>query len=289
LSSGIKKIVIIPDDHLHYLPFESLGGLPGNDRARKAGPHFLVEDLEISYAPSISWWLDTTDYSSSHGRLDRLLAVGYSNEDLVRHRNADLYLPVPSLKFVRQEINAISTLFKEGKAVTLLDEKAGEKELKSANLASFDVIHFATHGILDNELWWRSYLLLKGNPALKEDGFLSPLEILDLKLHAELVVLSACQTARGKLYEGEGILGISQAFLLAGAKSIIASLWNVNDECSVQMFKSFYRNMKSGKSIAGALRLAKLAMINSRFRHPFYWAAFVLVENGDNYKNHLHN
>jgi CHAT domain-containing protein len=289
LSRGIEKIVIIPDDHLHYLPFECLSGLADRSRERKTGPHFLVENLEISYAPSISWWLATTDYAFSYGGLNRLLAIGYSNEHPARSLNADVYFRLPSLRFVRQEIKAISSLFKDAKPVALLDEEAGEEELYSEDLADFDIIHFATHGIFDNERWWRSFLILEQNPGLEDDGFLSPLEILDLEFNAKLVVLSACQTAKGKLYEGEGILGISQAFLLAGAKSIIASLWNVNDESSVQIFKSFYRTLIRGESIAQALRLAKLEMINSRFRHPFYWAGFILMENGDNYKNHGQN
>jgi CHAT domain-containing protein len=280
LGPGMERLVIILDDHLHYLPFESLAGVPGQGRAGGAGARFLVEDLEISYAPSISWWLRRREHSSSYRELQRLLIIGYSNEDAAQPLASGSYLPLPALRFVRREVDVISGLFKQAEPAVLLDQMAGEAELQALDLAGFDVIHFATHGVLDNEYWWRSYLLLEGSPALRLDGFLSPLEILDWGLNARLVVLSACQTAKGRLYEGEGILGISQAFLLAGAESVIASLWNVNDESSVRIFRCFYRHLKGGEPISRALRLAKLDLIDSRLNHPFYWAGFILMGNG---------
>ena len=109
--------------------------------------------------------------------------------------------------------------------------------------------------------------------------FLQVLELYNLRLKADLVVLSACQTGKGKLERGEGVLGLPRIFFCAGARSVLLTLWRINDESAAKFMNLFYRYLSEGNDKAQALRLAKLEMINTKFSHPFYWAAFVL--NGD--------
>jgi CHAT domain-containing protein len=113
----------------------------------------------------------------------------------------------------------------------------------------------------------------------EEDGFLEVSEISRLDLDCDLVVLSACQTGRGQLLSGEGIVGLSRAFLYAGARSVVVSLWNVSDISTGQLMKNFYQNLTAGQSNAAALRRAKLQMLSSgkEARHPYYWSSFVMV------------
>jgi CHAT domain-containing protein len=106
-------------------------------------------------------------------------------------------------------------------------------------------------------------------------------EVLDLELNADLVVLSACETARGQLSRGEGVLGMSWAFFVAGCPSTIVSQWKVTDVSTAQLMAVFYRNLKAGKGKAESLRQAQLSLLCSRpYQHPFYWSLFILIGNG---------
>jgi len=125
----------------------------------------------------------------------------------------------------------------------------------------------------------RSALVLTLDDDPNEDGFLQAREISKLQLNADLVVLSACQSGKGRLENGEGVLGLPRSFFYAGARSTISSLWKINDRSTSEIMPEFYRCLAAGHNKARSLRLAKLKMLKSRFSHPFYWAAFIL--NGD--------
>jgi CHAT domain-containing protein len=140
-------------------------------------------------------------------------------------------------------------------------------------------LHFATHGLIDDANPTQSSVLMTLDGDPREDGFLEVSEIMDLDLDCDLVVLSACQTARGKIFSGEGVVGLSRAFLYAGARSVAVSLWNVGDISTGQLMKSFYSKMKPTTSNAAALREAQLEMLHGdlKWQHPYYWAPFILV------------
>lgn len=148
------------------------------------------------------------------------------------------------------------------------------------NLEEFRIIHFACRGFVDESFPFRSALLLTPEPGIGEDGFLQAHEISTLHLNAELVVLSACQSARGPLEKTEGILGINRVFFTSGAKSVLSSLWKIDDQSTAQLMGKFYDYLKKGWKINKALRAAKLDMIDSKFDHPFYWAGFILRGDG---------
>jgi CHAT domain-containing protein len=209
---------------------------------------------------------------------------------------------MPRLPETREEVLKIGELFgsKEGGANIKLDLQARESEVKKAGLSDYQYIHFATHGILSGDI---PYIL---EPALvltqvgesEEDGFLKTSEVLGWKLKTDLVVLSACKTALGKEVAGEGIVGLSRAFMLAGAKSVVVSLWSVDSNSTAALMRQYYTNLQAGKTKEESLRLAKQELkagvysvhrgrglqivsaeepIKLNAQHPFFWAPFILL------------
>jgi CHAT domain-containing protein len=202
-----------------------------------------------------------------------------------RYDNAlrDIYLDegfeLSSLPHTQKEVSRVARCFPGGQVDILLDSQANEEGIKSRPLNEYRIIHFACHGFLDEMIPMRSALVLSLDDDSEEDGFLQAREIANLKLDAELVVLSACQTGKGRLENSEGVFGLPRMFFYAGARSIISSLWKINDKSTSEIMPEFYRHLAAGETKARSLRLAKLDMMKSRFSHPFYWAAFIL--NGD--------
>jgi CHAT domain-containing protein len=151
-------------------------------------------------------------------------------------------------------------------------------------LAEFSVVHLAAHGWLDPLSAARSGLLLEPGTGegAGDDGVLALRDILALELDADLVTLSACRSGLGELISGEGMVGITRAFLHAGARSVVASLWVVDDEATAAFMSLFYGAMKDGLPVADALERARSRLrAEARWRHPFYWAPWVLVGRGD--------
>jgi CHAT domain-containing protein len=150
------------------------------------------------------------------------------------------------------------------------------------------MIHLATHAIVDENQPLYSRIVFAQDDDPNEDGFLQTYEIFDLDLDADLVTLSACETGLGKLSRSEGFVGITRAFMYAGARSLLVSLWSV-DESTALLMNEFYKNLKKGQGKSEALRNAKLHVLNSKttlpggvevsLAHPFYWAPFVLFGN----------
>ncbi len=184
------------------------------------------------------------------------------------------------LLFSREEAEAIYTLTPGGTGLKATDFKANRAMAMSDELSQYRIVHFATHSLLNSENPELSGLVLSlideaGKP---QDGFLRLHEIYNLKLQAELVVLSACQTGLGKEIKGEGLVGLTRGFMYAGAPRVVASLWRVDDAATAELMKRFYRGMlKNGTPAAAALRAAQLEIMKRpAWRSPYYWGAFVL-------------
>jgi CHAT domain-containing protein len=161
-----------------------------------------------------------------------------------------------------------------------LGEQAKEENVKKEDMDKFKYIHFATHSLIERKFTKRSGIVLSLDDDPQEDGILQMDEILNLKMDADLVVLSACQTGLGMLRSGEGIIGLTRAFMYAGTPSIVVSLWNINDRSTAVFMKNFYKYLMQGNDKSKALQLAKLDMLQSErplYRHPFFWAPFVLI------------
>lgn len=187
--------------------------------------------------------------------------------------------PLPRLPFSREEAKAILVASAAGSKIAL-DFTASRATATDPELSQYRIVHFATHGLLNNDHPELSGLVLSlvdewANP---QNGFLRLYDIYNLNLRAELVVLSACQTALGKEVKGEGILGVTRGFMYAGAARVLASLWRVDDEATAELMKRFYHTMiKGGRTPSAALQEAQIWMQRqSRWRAPYYWAGYVL-------------
>jgi CHAT domain-containing protein len=267
LRGGIRKIIIVPDGQLFDLPFEALVDEQGR---------FLVERYEFSYAHSASALvrlLERTRKRTGEG----LLAVGISQPPRPGSSVFGSTDRFARLRHVGAEVRAAERSYIWGKKDVLLDDQAEEAALKRLNWRDYRIVHFAVHGIFDDDDWTRSCLLLWQNGDSHEDGYLQVRDILPLSLASDLVVLSACQTAKGGIETGEGLIGLANVFLFAGSRSVLVSQWNINDKSTAVFMKYFYDSLASGLTVSAALREAKLRMIGSRYRHPFYWAAFALI------------
>jgi len=182
----------------------------------------------------------------------------------------------------RQElVDADAALGRPKESLLLLGADATKTKLHSEPLSTFKVIHFAVHGLSTPHFPQRSALLLARDLRHNDDGLLQFREIAQLPLTADLVTLSACGTAAGEIQGEAGNTGLVQAFLFAGAKSVVASVWSVDDTATELLMKQFYTHLAEKEDMASALRQAKLDYLARRGdRAPIYWAAFVLVGDG---------
>jgi CHAT domain-containing protein len=171
-----------------------------------------------------------------------------------------------------REVSALAKLY--GIRPYLRDE-AKESRAKTEGRKT-RILHFATHALFEPSHGMYSGIVLAEEEG--EDGFLEAREIVDLDLQADLAVLSACETARGEIHRGEGLIGLSWAFFVAGCASTVVSQWKVLDESTAELMATFYRNLKAGKNKAEALRQAQLHLLrNRRYSHPFFWSPFILI------------
>ena len=184
------------------------------------------------------------------------------------------------LTFSRSEADAITTLAGADSVFRALDFDASRAMALSADLSQYRIIHFATHGLLNSQHPELSGIVLSlvDDHGRQQDGFLRLHDIYNLKLSADLVVLSACKTGLGKEIRGEGLVGLTRGFLYAGAPRVVASLWKVDDRATAELMKQFYRSMlRDGLRPAAALREAQISMWRQkRWAAPYYWAGFTL-------------
>ena len=283
LENGIKKIIFVPDDVLHYLPFETL--LTDKDNQR-----WLVQDYRISYVPSITSFREIIERKQGKKPKKDILSFGNpylgqyegqgSRVALLTRGEANDEFRLNPISFTQLEVDRISSLFKENKRDAYTGVEASETFIKQLSLSDYKIVHFATHALVNDRYPVRSSIVLSLTDDSTEDGLLQMREVFDLKFNADLVTLSACQTGLGKYIKGEGIEGINRAFFYAGASSVLMSLWAVNDQASYQFMQRFYTHLCSSDSLVEALRKSKIEMIDSEaLSHPFYWAGF--INSGD--------
>jgi len=275
-----SKLVIIPDGILNYLPFEVLLTqnkvvLPGN---KYSDLPFLVKKFPVSYGQSASVLRSLlADQSESTTAAKKLIAFG---DPVYEDQDGNFEFHYSRLEFSGKEIENIESYFEKASSEVYVRDKATEQNVKKeGGLTKFDYVHFATHGYIDEDEPDRSSLVLTQEPNTGEDGFLRASEIFNLSLNADLVVLSACQTGLGKLIRGEGMVGLTRAFMYAGTPSIVVSLWSVSDNSTAVLMGEFYKNLIKNKlSKTDALRKAQLSLIKDpEYAHPFYWAPFILI------------
>ena len=215
-------------------------------------------------------------YAKGQGALGEL-PVSPKAEDLLRTSYIEHGFSFPRLIYSAKELKTVAKNFRRKRRQTLYRKRATEENIKSMDLKRFKIVHFATHGFIDDTIDGRSAVVLSLDDDPAEDGFLQAREIYNLELDADMVVLSACQTGKGKMIKGEGVSGLYRAFLYAGSHSVLASLWNIRDKSTSFFMKSFYHFLSKGLPKQEALKKAKLEMIHSGYDHPSAWAAFILI------------
>jgi CHAT domain-containing protein/Tfp pilus assembly protein PilF len=298
---GQKRLLIVGDGVLNYLPFAALS-LPGKSGENGNPP--LIVDHEIVLLPSASTLGILRQNYADRQPPTRTLAIladpvfsgnderiknpsSATTEQAVESANPGLNrsrgnnnVQFNRLKFTRQEAQIIQALVPANSRTESLDFAASRATATSPNLSQYKIVHFATHGLVNSTHPELSGIVMslvdeKGHPL---NGFLRLTDIFNLKLAAELVVLSACQTGLGQNIQGEGMVGLTRGFMYAGAKRVVVSLWSVDDEGTATLMSSFYQGMlQKGLTPAAALRAAQLELWKQEQWHsPYYWAAFTL-------------
>lgn len=258
-----SRLIIVPHQQLGMLPFGAL--MDGRDR-------FLMERFTLSIAPSLQVLAAVSDRAAQPRSPGGLLAIG-NPQPMPRHQNQDLR----PLTGATTEAIAIADFFA---TEPLLGPHATETAVKQ-RLESSTILHFATHGIFqpyDHDRF-DAWLALAPDPARGEDGKLTLSEIFESNLSAQMAVLSACDTGKGQI-AGEGVIGLARAFLKAGTPTVVTSLWAVPDAPTARLMEVFYRELLAGRDRADALRRAQLEL-RQDYPNPYYWAAFVLIGEGD--------
>jgi CHAT domain-containing protein len=275
ISKKIKYLTVIPDGILTSIPFECLLSKKKADTENISYTElpYLIKDFAIGYAFSAT--LLTQNSKKETQAVDKQNVFVCAP---VRFAEAKL----SDLPQTEKEVELICKQF-DGEALSLTFENAHEGKIKSGILKDFSLIHFATHGTADEKSPDRSKILLSKESSSQEDGCLYAGEIYNLEIKADLVTLSACETGLGKRAKGEGVIGLSRAFLYAGAKNIIVSLWAVADESTANLMIAFYEKIRREAPLnefSKTLQQAKKQSIaEGKFAHPYYWAAFVLIGN----------
>lgn len=290
-----SRLQIVADATLNYLPFEVLlTREPVRDgRATFGALPYAINDWDISYAPSAGVLAEIAGRAPTESAGPALRFIGFGDPlygvpefaatTRVTRLLGDAFPEAGVSRLVdsNRELNSIGAGF-GASARLFMREQATETNVKnSAELRSARIVHFATHGVVNEQMPETAGLLLTKPAASNEDGLLEPDEIYRLNLSAELVVLSACRTGLGRNLRGEGMMGLTRAFLRAGAKNVVASFWQVEDVSTADLMIDFYQQMTAGGNRSNALRQAKLTMLKQeRFAHPYFWAPFVLVGAG---------
>ena len=304
---GREVLCIVPDDALWGLPFQAL-------QPKEDG--YLIEEHAVFYAPSLSVLREMSKGVESRRALvlpvsesrddaygdmrraapavsDARTLLAFANPTLSREtvarvaslRRDESAAPLPESE---TEVKALERVYGAARSRIYVGAQAREDMVK-AEMGRYRVLHFATHGVLDDRNPMYSHLLLSQDAnSPGEDGLLEAREIMGLSLRAELAVLSACQTARGRVGAGEGVVGMSWAFFIAGCPTTVVSLWDIESASTTRLMIEFHRQLRaqnsggaSFASKASALRAASLKLLGTtQYRHPFYWAGFVMVGDG---------
>lgn len=262
-SAGLRhvtKLAIIADGPLWELPFAALENRPD---------HFLIQDYDVFYAQSLavlSAMIRRTGREAANN-MPTLLALGNPTGSNLPH--------------AANEVEALGPIYGAAQSRIYTGSEA-RKDRFQAEAGKYRILHLAAHGVIDDHNPMYSYVSLAGSGS--KTGSLEARDMMDLDLHADLVVLSGCETARGEASTGEGIIGMAWALFIAGSSATMASSWKVDSESTMELMIEFHRNLRSTarppehSGMSGALRAAMLQVMSQpEYRHPYFWAGFSLV------------
>ncbi|BDS15192.1 CHAT domain-containing protein [Aureispira anguillae] len=284
---NIKNLVIVTDGELGHLPFGAFLTEPISQAATNyRNLPYLLRRYNISYDYSATLWKENRTKSTAKNNHQILaFAPAYTNttdSSLILTRSPyahSIRSALATLPATQHELTALSKIID---GTYLRNDSANEASFKQM-ASEYGILHLAMHGVINNRLSMLSALVFSETSDSLEDGLLQAYEIARLKVNADLVVLSACETGYGKYKQGEGIMSLARSFMYAGASSLIVSLWQVNDEATSIIITDFYKNLTQGMPKDKALRIAKLNFINQSSdltAHPVFWSPFIQI--GDN-------
>ena len=291
---GKKMLIVVPDDVLWEVPFQAL-----QDKAGR----YLIEDHSVFYAPSLTVLREMKRKDSiapasaaptnsvALGSTPTFLAFGdpaLSSKTVARLRSVERNERLGPLPESREEVETLGKLYGRSRSEVFVGADATEERAKS-EMTRFRILHFATHGILDGINPLYSNLVLSQSASDPgEDGLLEAREIMEMRLKADIAVLSACQTGGGRVSRGEGVIGMSWALFMAGCPTTVVSQWDVETTSTAKLMVEFHkallatnRNSEHIRGSAEALRQAALKVLKTPgYSHPFYWAAFIVIGAG---------
>lgn len=252
--SGYANLLIIPNQSLHFIPYQALIDEDGD---------YMVQKFNIVYAPSAGVFRICNDRIIKRG--SRFMGMALADVPVGNN---------PGLPGTEDELKKILPLFPDNMATF---GKESTESFVRKNAGNFNILHFATHGSYNYQQPLYSFLLFP--PDDTDDGRLNVFEIFELELNAKLVTLSACETGLGNISQGDELTGLSRAFLFAGSSSVIVSLWSVADYPTAMLMTNFYSYLKE-HSMQEALTLAQRDVLKE-YNQPVYWAPFILIGNGN--------
>lgn len=280
---GKTNLIIVPDGMLWNLPFQAL---------RTPHNRYLIEDYNVAYAPSLTVLREMKEPrrapSGNTSSNTTLLAFGNpdTSQPAIPGLKAMMSEPLASLPEAERQVKTLAELYGARQSKVYLGANASEDRVKT-EAANYRILQFAAHAVLNDTNPLYSHVLLSRPLDGSEDGLLEAWEMMNLDLHADIVVLSACDTARGRTSAGEGVIGMSWAFFIAGSPATVVSQWKVDSGSTTELMLEFHRQIKANMqrtktpvTKSGALRQAALKLMGTeRYKHPFYWAGFVIVGN----------
>jgi CHAT domain-containing protein len=287
---GKDRLIVVPDGPLWELPFQALS---------TSGQRYLLDDAVIAYAPSVTVLRETMALQrrplAGEGALTLLAMGNPAIEDAAAAKSGAPLMdgPLEALPDAERQVRSLAQIYGARGSRIYVGADAREDRFK-ADAGRFRIIHLATHGILnDRNPMYSQLVLARGPGAASEDGVLEAWELMQLDLSADLAVLSACETARGRVGRGEGMLGLTWSLFVAGVPTTVVSQWKVRADSTAELMIAFHRRLTQtrsrpslrtgsrGHGVASALRDAALEVrADPRYRHPFHWAAFIAVGDG---------
>ncbi len=275
--SQTQRLKIYTFGQLNYFPFEAI----------RLGNRYLLQVVPVQYCLSTQIQSAMKERKEGADGYARILVLGgdfsaSQSDSCVRSYSGFVrnFTNLPQLNSLDMEVRAIRNEFGTN-ATILTNAPDQEAVLKASPFVDYDIVHFSTHGIYLNENVEFSGLIFPPAANSREDNVLRTSEIEALNLSSSLVVLSSCESGRGTDFAGEGVYGVCQAFVIAGARSLIVTLWPIDDEASSDVFmRPFYSELRQGKTVPSALQHAKEQLIESGlYAHPYYWAPFIAIAN----------
>lgn len=288
-----KNLIIVPDGELLYIPFDVLlSSNPKKNEMDFRSLPYLIKDHAINYSPSATILfgkrekykhhsLDLVAFSPTYNQNHQYKNLVYNHPDSIM-----TLLPISGAK---AEVGMISKIYQG----TVFEGSAASEKTFKTEASKYNILHLSAHTIIDNDNPMYSKLVFSPVSGTKDDGLLNTYELFNMKLGAELAVLSACNTGSGRLQLGEGIISIARGFFYAGVPSVVMTLWSVEDASSARLMELFYKYLHKGLPKDEALRQAKLEFLthcDQLETYPYFWAGYVNIGDdsplGGSYKKY---